>query len=86
MLYDIVIDWLYLLVTTFAILVCVYALHLVFFELDIPGLIVDCASKIEQYFWTSIFLVCLMAVVTFDRMENKRRHRQRNHSTVTYEQ
>ena len=75
MLYDIVIDWLYLIVTSFVILVCLYVLHLIFFELDIPGLIVHCASKIEEYFWTSIFFVSLMTLITHDRMENKRRYR-----------
>jgi len=75
MLYDIVIDWLYLLLTTFAIVVCLFVLHLVFFELDLPGMIVECARTIEHYFWTSIFLVCLMAVVTYDRLERQRRHR-----------
>lgn len=77
MLYDILVDWLYLLMTAFAIMVCLYVIHLFTFQLDIIGLIGSCVRLIETHFWKSIFCLCLLAVVTYDRFEKKRRERGR---------
>ena len=75
MLYDIVIDWLYLAMTAFAIMLCLFFIHLIVCELDFIGLITWCVSKIETHFWTSIVCLSLLAAITFDRLEKQRRKR-----------
>ena len=38
-LYDIALDWLYILVTTFTVVLVLYAFYFVFVELDLPGIV-----------------------------------------------
>ena len=76
MLYDIVIDWLYLLLSAFAICVCLYVAHFVLFELNhLFSFVLQCVGLIETYFWTSVFCVCLLGLLTFDIMQKQRRQR-----------
>ena len=84
MIYDILIDWFYLGMTAFAIMICLYVIHLIVFDLDLIGLITWGASLIEAHFWTSIFCLCFLAVVTYDRLEKQRRARG-HHYDHSYE-
>ena len=84
MIYDILIDWFYLGMTAFAIVSCLFLIHLIVFDLDLVGLITWCASMIEAHFWTSIFCLCFLAVVTFDRLEKQKRARG-HHYAHSYE-
>ena len=68
---DIVMDWLYLLTTTFAICVLLYIAHLVVYKFDLLSLISGCVLIIETYFWTSIFLLCLTVAVMHNYLELK---------------
>ena len=54
----------------------VYHFYQVFFVMQ-PLILVNKAVKlIETYFWTSVFLVCLMGVITVEMLERQRRSRK----------
>ena len=75
MMGDILVDWLYLLMTAFGTVVCIYVLHLICFEIDFLAPIVYCVSLIETYWWTSLFSVCFLALLVIDRHQNMQKHR-----------
>ena len=68
---DIVLDWFYLLTTTFAICVIAYFMHLMLSGVDLIGWIEACAKFIEANFWTSLTLLCLMASVFYNYLSRK---------------
>ena len=82
---DILIDWLYLLTSTFVICVILYFVHLTI-ELftrqqstensrTLFSILVSwvnaCTHIIEQYFWTSLALLCLFASAFYHYMRVK---------------
>ena len=76
MLYDIALDWMYYFMSAFAIVICLWLFYQVFFVMQ-PLILVNKAVKlIETYFWTSVFLVCLMGVITVEMLERQRRSRK----------
>mmetsp|Transcript_30747 Transcript_30747/g.38041 ORF Transcript_30747/g.38041 Transcript_30747/m.38041 type:complete len:84 (-) Transcript_30747:565-816(-) len=75
MIQDIIIDWAYLLATTFAVVICFWLLHFVCFELNLPSLVKSCVKLIQANIWTSLVILGFLALITLDALEKQRRHR-----------
>ena len=76
MIYDLLIDMGYLLLTAFGATVILWLLYFVCFEMQPLTLIRSAVRTIETYFWTSVFLVCLFGVLTVEMLERQRRQRK----------
>ena len=77
---DIVLDWCYLLTTTFTICVVLYFVHLLLSGIDLFGWIEECAKLIEANFWTSLTLLCLMASLFYNYLARKN-----NYDSIYYQ-
>ena len=68
MLSDVLIDWLYLFMSTAILIVCLYIAHFVIYELDLAGWVSFAVSVIDDYFWTSVAAVTLMAALVYESL------------------
>lgn len=68
-------DWFYLLMVTMACCLTIWAIHFVTIELDMMGMLGTCASLIETYTWSSLFIVCFLAIITYDSYVKHKRQR-----------
>ena len=76
MIYDVAIDWMYFCMSAFAVTICCWLFYQFFFVMQ-PLILINKAVKlIETYFWTSVFLVCLMGVFMIEMLERQRRSRK----------
>ena len=64
LLFDVVIGWLYLLSTAFAVCLCLWLLYFFTFELDSQGMLVECVAFVESNTWPSLCLVGILAIAT----------------------